>query len=292
MLVKDFVVPAIVLASLSLSPVMHAQDGKPDSAVPRPAKDKVVQVDGWDRPVPEPAKGQVPGPAPKHDMSGVWALPGIRGGPNPPSARVYPANGQPALPLTPEGEKALKANRPEGSNTQTEGGTHDDPVNMCDPPGFPRVELYDLIAMQMYQTPKEIVAIYETNQAWRNIWTDGRELPKEFAEPRWYGYSVGKWTDDNTLLVDTVGLNPKSWIDDLGRPHSDELKVEETFHRANHDNMELTVTITDPKMYTKPWVALNKSTFVLQPDWFDVREKICAPSDQNVYQQIEDSFER
>jgi hypothetical protein len=275
MQVKDFVVPAILLAALSLSPLTRAQNSK-----------VVVLVDGWDRPVPQPAKGQVPGPAPRHDLSGVWELPGVRGGPNPPSARVYPAKSA-DLPLTPEGQKALKANRPEEDNTQTEGGTVDDPVNSCDPPGFPRVELYDLIAMQMYQTPKELVVIYETSQAWRNIWTDGRELPKEVGDPRWYGYSVGKWADDTTLVVDTVGLNPKSWIDDLGRPHSDDLKVEETFHRVNHDSLELTVAITDPKMYTKPWIALNKSTFGLQPDWFDVREKICAPSDQAEYKQLE-----
>jgi hypothetical protein len=61
------------------------------------------------------------------------------------------------------------------------------------------------------------------------------------------------------------------------------LKVEETFHRVNHDIMELTLTIIDPKMYTKPWVALNKFTLRLQPEWFDIREMICSPSEAADY---------
>jgi hypothetical protein len=90
---------------------------------------------------------------------------------------------------------------------------------------------------------------------------------------------VGKWVDDYTFVVHTVGLDERTWIDNVGRPHSDDLTVEETFHRVNKDILELTLTITDPKMYTKPWTALNKFRMRLQPEWFDIREQICSASE-------------
>jgi hypothetical protein len=85
--------------------------------------------------------------------------------------------------------------------------------------------------------------------------------------------------DDYTFVVQTVGMNEKTWIDNQGRPHSSELKVEERFHRVDHDHLELTVTIDDPKMYTKPWLALHNFPLKLQPRGFDIRELYCSPSD-------------
>jgi hypothetical protein len=116
----------------------------------------------------------------------------------------------------------------------------------------------------------------------RVIWTDGRELPKD-PEPRWNGYSVGKWVDDYTFVVETTGLNARSWLDHAGRPHSEDLRVEERFHRVDHDNMELTVTIFDPKMYAEPWQGLNKFPLHLQPPGFDMQEFLCSPIDIEEY---------
>jgi hypothetical protein len=117
------------------------------------------------------------------------------------------------------------------------------------------------------------------------VWTDGRELPKE-PEPRWYGYSVGKWADDYTLVVETRGTKEETWIDRAGRPHSEDLRVEERFHRVDLDHLQLTVTIDDPKMYTKPWVALDKYQFELMPSTFDVREMIWSPSEYQRYNEM------
>lgn len=117
---------------------------------------------------------------------------------------------------------------------------------------------------------------------YRLIWTDGRELPKD-PDPRYNGYSVGTWIDDYTFVVETTGLNPKTWIDHAGRPHSEELKVEETYHRADHDTLELTIKITDPKMYTEPWFALNKLPLHLQPPDFDIPELLCSPTEMSSY---------
>jgi hypothetical protein len=102
-------------------------------------------------------------------------------------------------------------------------------------------------------------------------------------EPRWYGYSIGKWVDDYTFVVETRSMDERTWIDNVGRPHSDQLKVTETFHRVNKDIMEITLTIDDPKMYTKPWNALNKFQMRLDPESFDIREQVCAPSESADY---------
>ena len=133
--------------------------------------------------------------------------------------------------------------------------------------------------------PDKILLLYEYGKVWRVIWTDGRELPKN-PEPRWFGYSVGKWEDDYTLVVQSTGMDERTWIDRAGRPHSSDLHVEERFHRVDGNHLELTVTIDDPKMYTKPWVALDKLRFNLEASNFDVREMMCSPSELTEYDKL------
>ena len=129
--------------------------------------------------------------------------------------------------------------------------------------------------------------MYQFQRVWRVIWTDNRELPKDpSADPRWYGYSVGKWTDDYTFEITTVGLNETTWIDNAGRPHSDALKVVESLHRADRDTLELSVTIDDSKFYQKPWVALNKFPLHLQPASFDIAEMLCSASEVAAYNKV------
>jgi hypothetical protein len=180
------------------------------------------------------------------------------------------------------GLETWKSHKPGWGTTAVPIAEANDPFDSCDPIGFPRIELFNLRAIQIWQNKNQVQVIYQNSQVWRNIWADGRELPKEM-EPRWYGYSVGKWTDDFTFVVQTTGLDERTWIDNVGRPHSAELKVTETFHRVNKDILELTLTIEDPKMYTKPWNALDKFPLRLQPEWFDIREQLCAPSEAADY---------
>jgi len=113
---------------------------------------------------------------------------------------------------------------------------------------------------------------------YRVVWTDGRQPPKD-PDPRYNGYSVGKWVDDYTFVVQTTGILPKTWLDHAGRPHSDQLVVEETYRRVDRDTIELTMKITDPQMYTEPWLALNKVPLHLQPPDFDIPELLCSPSE-------------
>jgi len=224
-------------------------------------------------------------PAPKHDISGIWD-PGDNGIQQL-GSKAMPEDGNPQHqpPLTPEGREALNQNKPSNGLRAVLPADTNDPVVTCDPQGMPREDLYEIRTTQILQTPEKIFLLYTFGKVWRVIWTDGRELPKD-PEPRWYGYSVGKWVDDYTLVVQTTGLDDRTWIDRAGRPHSDALHVEERFHRADRDHLELSVTIDDPKMYTKPWLALDKLRFDLQPRDFDVREMICSPSEFAQYNKL------
>ena len=224
-------------------------------------------------------------PAPKHDISGTWD-PGDNGI-GQLGARAMPEDGNPQHqpPYTPEGREALNQAKPSNGLRSVLPADTNDPVVTCDPQGVPREDLYEMRTTQILQTPEKILLLYTFGKIWRVIWTDGRELPKD-PEPRWFGYSVGKWADDYTLVVQTTGLDERTWIDRAGRPHSDALRVEERFHRVDRDHLELSVTIDDPKMYTKPWLALDKLRFDLQPANFDIREMICSPSEFAEYNKL------
>jgi hypothetical protein len=144
------------------------------------------------------------------------------------------------------------------------------------------MEMYELRTIELVQTPKQVIYLNQYYGGRRVIWTDGRELPKD-PDPRFYGYSIGHWVDDYTFVVETTGINERTWLDHAGRPHSDQLRVEEHFHRVDGDNMQLTVTIYDPKMYSEPWVALNKFPLHRMPGDFDIPEQLCSPVDVAAY---------
>jgi hypothetical protein len=241
--------------------------------------------DGWNRPVASSTKAQ-PGPAPRHDISGTWEpangpSDGIQGT----GSKAMPADGKHEPPYTAVGFELMNRSKPGNGNREVLPADIDDPVFFCNPQGMPREDLYELRQTQILQTPSKVVMLYEFNKIWRVIWTDGREFPKD-PEPRWFGYSVGKWVDDTTFVVNTTGTDERTWVDKAGRPHSSDLRTEERFHRVDHDHLELTVTIEDPKMYTKPWVALDKFPFKLLGDDFDVREMICSPAETAEYNRV------
>ena len=124
--------------------------------------------------------------------------------------------------------------------------------------------------------------LYTYGRNYRVIWSDGRALPTD-PDPHWFGYSVGHWKDDYTFVVETNGTDARTWLDNAGRPHSEDLRVEEQFHRVDHDRLELTTIIDDPKVYSKPWVAQNKLQMHLLPPSFDLVEMMCSPSELNEY---------
>lgn len=291
-----------VIAASALSPILRGQ-----TAPPKAAKEAVQQEKWNDIPPPKSAyTGKKSAPAPRRNISGIWDAAADDGGRQVSGALEHPALlpqgaaieaarpdqiGEGAqggrldetgithpLPYTPLGLAALKANKPSGPGVrQVPSALANDPADRCDPVGFPYMELWELRTLNLVQTAKQVILLSPFYGNYRVIWMDGRALPKD-PDPRWNGYSVGEWVDDYTLVVETVGLDPKSWLDHAGRPHSEELRVEERFHRVNHDNMELTVTINDPKMYTEPWLALNKFPLHLQRPDFDIPELLCSPT--------------
>jgi len=226
-------------------------------------------------------------PAPRRDISGIWdPANGPGAGIGGTGAQAMPEDGKPEhqLPYTPLGLQTLNGHKPGNGARMVQPGEITDPaVVLCDPQGLPREDLYELRTTQIVQTPVSVIILYQFDKIWRVIWTDGRELDKDPPEPRWFGYSVGKWEDDDTLVVQTNGTDERTWLDKAGRPHSGDLLMEERFHRVNHDRLELTLTINDPKMYTKPWVALDKFPMKLLPPTTDVREMMCSVSEFREY---------
>jgi len=155
------------------------------------------------------------------------------------------------------------------------GMAKDIPSTRCLPFGLPLMDVSPF-PFKVLQLPGEVAVLYEHDTTFRQIFTDGRKLPSD-PSPSWLGYSVGKWEDD-TLVVDTIGFNDKSWLDAFGHPHSEDMRVTERFRRKDFGHMEIRVTVDDPKMYTKPFtITLNQR---LLPDT-DLLENICAENEQD-----------
>jgi hypothetical protein len=162
---------------------------------------------------------------------------------------------------------------------------------------MPRSNHYNLGLTQFFQDDYKVAILYQYDNRWRVIWTDGRELPKvvdggvelggELREQRFQGYSVGRWMDDSTLVAQTVGTMPEDrvWLDSTGRPISDQVRVTETLRRLDYDTMEWSETIDDPKVYAKPWETM-KFTMQLHDPRTDIMEYYCSPVEQANYNRI------
>jgi hypothetical protein len=170
------------------------------------------------------------------------------------------------VPLTPWGEQVLK------ERIATNGKDH--PGARCLPSGIPeKNNIPD--GLKVVQTPDLLVFLYESRTIYRQVFLDGRPLPKN-AQPTWMGYSVGKWEGD-TLVVETIGQNGKTWLDMQGLPATEQIKVTERYSRPNIGRIDIDVTIDDPKAYTKPWSV--KLAWRLVPDT-DLIESICEENNQ------------
>ena len=277
---------AVALMILAFPRVSRAQSAPPKQLTDSQKQEWWLHHDKWDSPLPPDKSvyvGRNSGPAPRRDLSGTWD--GFsEGGTQAKGPKEFPDDFRhlPDVPYTPLGKAARMANKAAEGEEQVAVALVNDPVDSCNPVGFPRSDLFSLKTMAIVQTPNYVLWLNQFYNVFRTIWTDGRELPKNLT-PRYYGYSVGHWQDDYTFVVETVGLNEKTWLDNVGRPHSDQLRVEERFHRPSREILELTVTITDPKFYTKPWVAADKLIFHLLPADFDMGEMICSPQEMEEY---------
>jgi hypothetical protein len=131
--------------------------------------------------------------------------------------------------------------------------------------------------IKIVQSPRLSVILYESDDSHRQIYTDGRGFPKEFAQPAWLGYSIGHWERD-TLVVESAGFNDRTTLDIIGHPHSEALRVVERYRRRDFGHMDVEMTFDDPQMYTKPFSI--KVAFELLAD-SDVFENFCNENEKD-----------
>jgi len=134
--------------------------------------------------------------------------------------------------------------------------------------GFPLAGLLSE-PIKIVQSPRVTVVLYEVNNQHRQIFTDGRVLPKEFELPAYLGYSAGHWERD-VLVVETAGFNDKTAFDTMGHPHSDALRVTERFRRRDFGHLDVEMTFDDPKMYTKPFTIKIPHNLLADTDIFEM----------------------
>jgi hypothetical protein len=229
--------------------IPRLKDGKPNLAAPAPrTADK------------------------KPDLSGTWWVPhyGTEGVDAPPKYLVnLAADLKPdEVPMLPWAAAAQKQRASDLSK--------DFPLSRCFPLPAPAT-FTEPLPFKIIQTPALTAILYEHMGRYRQIFTDGRALPKD-PQPTWLGYSVGRWEGD-TLVVESNGFNDKSWLDGAGHPHTEALRVTERFRRRDFGHMELQATIDDPKAYSKPWTVTIQ--FELTPDT-DLIEVMCNENEKDL----------
>jgi hypothetical protein len=153
----------------------------------------------------------------------------------------------------------------------------DDPEGFCLPPGFPRVNGVPF-PQKIIQLPSAVVILYETRTTFRQIVLGSQYTLATDPQPTWMGYSKGRW-DRDTLIVETTGFNDKTWLDDAGHPHSEQMKVTERFRRPAFGRLVVDITIDDPKAYVKPWTVTQ--VFELVSDG-ELIEYVCNENNRDI----------
>ncbi|HEY6507848.1 MAG TPA: hypothetical protein VIY56_07525 [Vicinamibacterales bacterium] len=154
----------------------------------------------------------------------------------------------------------------------------DDPTSNCIVGGVPRSDFVPY-PFKIVENPGLMLVLYEAIHSYRQIFTDGRALPKD-PSPAWFGYSVGRWVG-NVFVVESLGFNDNVWLDNAGMPATEQLRVTERFIRRDFGHMDIEITIDDPKAYTRPWVVTQ--ALLYQPD-NELIEYIC--NENNRYFEI------
>ncbi len=214
------------------------------------------QADG-----PPYAIGVMPpgGPAPrlpngKPDFSGHWLPNGAGQGVSGRFGVDPAARGQFDPKVTPEERPQLQAwaLAKIKSMTPTELELSKSSVN-CRPRGVPAIWLQNPYSTMIIHTPTQMAQLYEVLNNWRLIHPDGRPLPK-YPEPFFHGNSTTRWEAD-TLVVESVGFDERTYIQPNGWFHSEDLKITERYSRPSKNYLYVQVTVDDPKVLVKPWTS-------------------------------------
>ena len=240
--------PMLIAACLLTGAVMFASGAWAQTSNPSPA-------------APATSSGSIP------NLAGVWIVTNYRG----PLADMSPelAATKAGPPFTPAGlEKYQKA--VEDKKILDTG-----PSSRCLPPSISFLMVMPY-AMEIVQTPQRVFTFHEFGNYVRKIWMDGRGHGD--PDPSWLGHSIGRYEGD-TLVVDSVGFNGKTWLDQMGLRNSDALHTIERFRRVGAD-LEYKITLDDPKAFTRPWTAEAK--FRPTPPSFTIPEFVCMENNEYV----------
>ena len=225
-----------------------------------------------------------------HDLSGKWArTSGNQGFGNVPESG---RGNVPPAPFTPAGKAAYDKNYP-GYGPRANATLRNDPMGNCDPLGIPRNLNAEVVSShnwwEIVQLPDRMIQFFEWHHEYRVVYTDGRKLPDATADLdlKWNGYSVGKWEGD-TFVVDSVGFDDRTWLDKFGYPHTDGMRLQERYRRTDATTLELTMVLTDPEYYTRPWES-DRKTFRLnglqiERPWDE--QIYCVPSEEQKFNRL------
>jgi len=176
-----------------------------------------------------------------------------------------------------DGDLPLRDWARELRNQRIARNSADNPDAHCLPIGFTQLHNHPQ-PRKIIHTPTLVVILYEANGGVRQIFLDGRKLPDNDPQPWWYGYSIGRW-DGDTLVVETAGFRDGGWLDVNGAPLTDAAKMTERIRRVNYGNLEIEVTVDDPKAYTRPWTAVKTRQRLLPDD--ELIEFVCQENEKS-----------
>ncbi len=150
------------------------------------------------------------------------------------------------------------------------------PRGRCLPLGMP-IMVLGPFPLKFIQSPRLVVILHEAESTFRQIFLDGRELPRD-PLPTWRGYSVGHWDQDD-LVIETVGLNDNVWLDSRGHPATETLRLTERYRRRDFGHLTVQITYEDPNVLVKPWTS-PVVEYVLLPDT-DLIEEVCLENEKD-----------
>jgi hypothetical protein len=227
--------------------------------------------------LPQAYAQQMPVPS----LAGIWKLEeGAGGRARRPQSQWSTAE----LPFTEKGLELFNSLKPSKGPRGIDQSLSNDPVIHANPPGLYRALIYARV-FEIMQQSNQLMQAFEWSKSWRAIYTDGRPVPNDIAAgPYWYGYSVGKWQGD-TLVVDTLSLDDRAWLDEWGTPIGLDTRIQERWTRIAPDKMQMTFTVTDPEIYSRPWTS-TPVIYALQKKGVEPQEIMIAPMDVTEFNNI------
>jgi len=152
----------------------------------------------------------------------------------------------------------------------------------CWPHGVPGFLLYPVHPIFFIQTPKQVLMTWGQDFQLRRVYLN--EPHSANPKPSWYGESVGHYENGDTLVVDTIGLNDRTYVDNYRTPHTTKLHVVERFKLVG-DMLEVSVRVEDPGAFTMPWNAVQRYRRDHRAAEVPLHEMVCAENNGDHFNQ-------